>query len=73
MGLSFTIAAGPCQGSLSQVRVHILLSEILHSPNLDGQVPVFISRRNRMARFSFSSYDSQGYGPNYSWPGILVI
>jgi hypothetical protein len=39
-------------------------------PNLEGQVPVFISPRNRVTRlypqtlsfFSVSSYDSQGYG-----------
>jgi hypothetical protein len=36
---------------------HILLSQIRDSPNLEGQVPVFISPRNRVA-----SYDSQGYG-----------
>jgi hypothetical protein len=43
---------------------------ILDSPNLEGQVPVFISPRNRMAQlcpralgsFFVASYDSQGYG-----------
>jgi hypothetical protein len=29
---------------------HILLSHIRDSPNLEGQVPVFISPRNRVAR-----------------------
>jgi hypothetical protein len=29
---------------------HILLSQIRDSPNLDGQVPVFISLRNRVAQ-----------------------
>jgi hypothetical protein len=29
---------------------HILLSQIRHSPNLEGQVPVFISSRNSVAR-----------------------
>jgi hypothetical protein len=29
---------------------HILLSHIRHSPNLEGQVPVFISPRNRVAQ-----------------------
>jgi hypothetical protein len=29
---------------------HILLSQIQDSPNLEGQVPVFISPRNRVAR-----------------------
>jgi hypothetical protein len=53
MDLSFTIDAGPRQRSHSQVRVllgHILLSQIRHSPNLDGQVPVFISPRNGVAQ-----------------------
>jgi hypothetical protein len=48
---------------------HILLSQIRDSPNLEGQVPVFISPRNRMARLYpqvlgslfVASYDSQGY------------
>jgi hypothetical protein len=29
---------------------HILLSQIRDSPNLEGQVPVFISPRHRMAQ-----------------------
>jgi hypothetical protein len=41
MGLSFTIALGLRQRSQSQVRVP--LSQIRDSPNLGGQVPVFIS------------------------------
>jgi hypothetical protein len=49
---------------------HILLSQIRDSPNLEDQVPVFISPRNRVAQlypqtlgFLFViSYDSQGYG-----------
>jgi hypothetical protein len=49
---------------------HILLSQIRDSPNLEGQVPVFISPRNRVARLypqalgflTVASYDSQGYG-----------
>jgi hypothetical protein len=48
---------------------------ICDSPNLEGQVPVFISPRNRVAQlhpralgsFFVASYDSQGYG----W-GILT-
>jgi hypothetical protein len=32
------------------IRDHILLSQIRDSPNLEGQVPVFISPRNRVAR-----------------------
>jgi hypothetical protein len=48
---------------------HILLSQILDSPNLEGQVPVFISSRNRVAQLYpqalgslfVAFYDSQGY------------
>jgi hypothetical protein len=29
---------------------HVLQSEILDSPNLEGQIPVFICPRNRVAR-----------------------
>jgi hypothetical protein len=51
-------------------RDHILLSKIRDSPNLEGQVPVFISPRNRVAQLYpqalgslfVTSYDSQGYG-----------
>jgi hypothetical protein len=49
---------------------HILLSQIRGSPNLEGQVPLFISPRNRVARLYpqalgsllVASYDSQDYG-----------
>jgi hypothetical protein len=49
---------------------HILLSQIRDSPNLKGQVPIFITTRNKEAQlypqalcFLFvASYDSQGYG-----------
>jgi hypothetical protein len=48
---------------------HILLSQIRDSPNLEGQVPVFISPRKRVVQLDsqalgslfFASYDSQGY------------
>jgi hypothetical protein len=51
-------------------RGHILLSQIRDSPNLEGQVPVFTSPRNRGTQFYsqalgflfVTSYDSQGYG-----------
>jgi hypothetical protein len=51
-------------------RDHILLSEIRYSPNQEGQVPVFISPRKRVAQiypqalgsFFVASYDSQGFG-----------
>jgi hypothetical protein len=48
---------------------HILLSQIRDSPNLERQVPVFLSLRNSVAQsypralgsLSIASYDSQGY------------
>jgi hypothetical protein len=47
-----------------------VLSQIRDSPNLEGQVPVFTSPRNRVGRLYpqalgslfVASYDSQGYG-----------
>jgi hypothetical protein len=75
MGLSFVIAVGPRQRShfrsLSRgTHDHILLFQIRDSPNPEGQVPVLISPRNRMARLYpqalgslfVTSYDSQDYG-----------
>jgi hypothetical protein len=49
---------------------HILLSQIRDSPNLEDQVPVIISPRNRVAQLYpqalgslfVASYDSQSYG-----------
>jgi hypothetical protein len=49
---------------------HTLLSQIKDSPNLEGQVTVFISLRNRVAQLCpqaigslfVTSYDSLGYG-----------
>jgi hypothetical protein len=49
---------------------HILLSQIWDSLNLEGQVPIFISLRNRVARLysqalgplSVASYNLRGYG-----------
>jgi hypothetical protein len=51
-------------------RDHILLSQIQDSLNQEGQVPVFISPRNRVAQFYphalaslfVASYNLQGYG-----------
>jgi hypothetical protein len=49
---------------------HILLSQIRDSPNLEGQSPVIIPRRKRVAQLHpqalgslfIASHDSQGYG-----------
>jgi hypothetical protein len=49
---------------------HILVSQIRDSPNMEGQVHLFISPRNRVAQLYphalgslfVTSYDSQGYG-----------
>jgi hypothetical protein len=51
-------------------RDHILLSQIRDSPNLENQIPVFKSSRNRVAQLYpqvlcslfVASYDSPGYG-----------
>jgi hypothetical protein len=58
-----------------RTRNHTSLSH-LRLPNLEGEVPVFISRRNRVAQLYSQalgslyvvSYDSQGYGG-----GILTL
>jgi hypothetical protein len=75
MGLSFTIAVGLRQRIHSQVRVSqetwpIFTVSDSRAPNLEGQVPVFISPRKRFAHLhtqavgslSVVSYVSQGYG-----------
>jgi hypothetical protein len=74
MGLSFTIAARPHRRILGSeprgTHDRILLSQIRDSPNLEGQVPVFISPRIRVAQLYpqslaslfVASYDTQGYG-----------
>jgi hypothetical protein len=67
LGLASKFILGP---ESRGTRDHILLSQLRDTPNLDGQVPVFISPRNRVAQlypqalnFLFvASYDSQGYG-----------
>jgi hypothetical protein len=55
MGLSLQLLLGPARavilGSESHgTHYHTLLSQIRDSPNLEGQVPVFISPRNRVAQ-----------------------
>jgi hypothetical protein len=60
--LLLALASGTCD--------HILLSQIRDSPNLEGQVPVFISPSNRVTQLYLqapgslfvATYDSQGYG-----------
>jgi hypothetical protein len=48
---------------------HILLSEIQDSPNLEGQIPVFVSPKKKVAQLYpqaldsiFVTCDSHGYG-----------
>jgi hypothetical protein len=65
MGLLFTIAA-ILRSESRGTETHILLPQIRDSCNMEGQVPVFISPRNRVARLypqalgslSVASYDS---------------
>jgi hypothetical protein len=38
---------------------HILLSQIRDSPSLQGQVPVYMSPRNRVARFTSTSHTNR--------------
>jgi hypothetical protein len=50
---------------------HILLSQIRDSPNLEGQVPIFISPRDRMAQLLpqalgslyVAPFDSKAFDP----------
>jgi hypothetical protein len=61
---------------------HILLSQVRDFPNLEGQVPVFISLRNMVAQLYpqplgsllIASYDSQGGGCIQTrWVNIVCI
>jgi hypothetical protein len=54
MGLAYTTAAGLASAVILRAESYgtndlILLSQIRDSPNLEGQIPVFISPRNRVA------------------------
>jgi hypothetical protein len=69
--LLLVLASAVIIGSKSRgTHDHILLSQILDSSKLAGQVPVFISPRNRVAQsypqalvsLFVASSDSQGYG-----------
>jgi hypothetical protein len=68
-----SIASGPCQNSHSRVEVPQnswpYFTVHLRLPNLEGQVPVFISPKTRWPSYTprhwvpfAASYDSQGYG-----------
>jgi hypothetical protein len=84
MGLSFTNAAGPRQLSHPWVRVprdswpYFTVSDS-RLPNLEGQVHLFISPRNRVAQLYpqtlgslfVASYDSQGYGAGDLHRGVV--
>jgi hypothetical protein len=63
-GLSITIAAVFAKAVILRsesrgAHDHILLSQICDSPNLEGQVPVFISPRNTVARLYPQALDIQ--------------
>jgi hypothetical protein len=71
------LASAVILGSESRgTRDHILQSQILDTPNLEGQVPIFMSPRNRVVQLypqALSSlfvafYDSQGYGGGIRTP-----
>jgi hypothetical protein len=70
MSLSFTIAA-VFASSVIFVSVsrgthgHLLLSQIWDSPNLEDQVPIFISPRNRVARLYPQALGSLGLTANW--------
>jgi hypothetical protein len=60
---------------------HILLSQIWDSPNLEGQVPVFMSPRNMVAwlytqalgSLFIASYNSQGYSGGVQLHDLVLI
>jgi hypothetical protein len=59
------LASSVILGSESRgTRDHILLSQIRDSPNMEGQVPVYMSPRNRVAQLypqALGYYQSQSY------------
>jgi hypothetical protein len=68
--LLLVLARAVILGSESRgTRDHILLSQIRESPNLESQVPVFISPRNRVAQLKSKSC----YNRQFSWPVRLEI
>jgi hypothetical protein len=69
--LLLALASGVILGSdFHFTHDHILLSQILDSPNQEGHVPVYISPRSRLTQIYtqvlgslfVASYDSQSYG-----------
>jgi hypothetical protein len=69
--LLLALVSGVLLGSVSrETHDHILLFRIRDTPNLEGQVPLFISSRNRVVQvypqalgsLFVASCDSQGYG-----------
>jgi hypothetical protein len=69
--LLLVLASAVNLGSESRgTRDHILLSQIRHSPNLEGQVPVFYIPQEQggpvipqeLGSHFVASYDSQSYG-----------
>jgi hypothetical protein len=66
--LLLALASAVILGSESRgIHDHILLSQSRDSPNLEGQVPIFISLLPQfypraLGSISVASYDSQGYG-----------
>jgi hypothetical protein len=69
--LSFTTAAGPRQSS--HIRVHTLLSQIGDTPNLEGQVPLFISSRNWVAQLYFQALGSFSSPPTTRRATVEVL
>jgi hypothetical protein len=69
-GLQFIVTGGPRQRSPAGPKTVFYFPKPWDSPNLEGQVPVFVSPSNRLVQiyplawvfFSAASYDSKGYG-----------
>jgi hypothetical protein len=67
MDLKFALAASPLEHSPEGLKTIFYCLHFLDSPNLEGQVSIFISPRDTVARLypralgslSVSSYDSQ--------------
>jgi site-specific recombinase len=81
MSLLFAIVAGLASAVIlgfesSRIHYHILLYQIRDSPKLEGQIPVFMSPRNRVAQFYPQVLDSilvAYYGSQCYGGGILAL